>query len=166
MGLVKEMLRVYLLALERKIGAEIPTHHPTMAWLVKHTAENITKYMVGWDGKTAYQRHFVKAIKDEGLEFGELVYDRKRKGDMRDLEAHWMPGVWLGKPWGSITHQVWTGSKVIDAHAVQRRPRDERWSKEELLKITAPPGNVSREPQMRGPPPRSLAEEWPRQAKR
>ena len=58
---------------------------------------------------------------------------------MRDLEAHWMPGVWLGKPWGSITHQVWTGSKVIDAHAVQRRPRDERWSKEELLKITATP---------------------------
>ena len=53
-GLVEEMLRVYLLALERKIGAEIPTHHPTMAWLVKHTSENISKYMVGWDGKTAY----------------------------------------------------------------------------------------------------------------
>ena len=42
-GLVKEMLRVYLLSLERKVGGDIPTHHPVTAWLVQPTAENISK---------------------------------------------------------------------------------------------------------------------------
>ena len=53
-GLFKAMLRVHVLALEAKIEGEIPTHHPVMAWLVKHTAECISKYMVGRDGKTPY----------------------------------------------------------------------------------------------------------------
>ena len=52
-----------------------------MAWLVKHTAECISKYIVGRDGKTPYQRHFGKTVKDETLEFGELVYYRKRRRD-------------------------------------------------------------------------------------
>ena len=137
--LVKGMLRTHLSALERKVQGEIPIHHPVMAWLVSHVAECLSKYQVGHDGKTPFQRHFGKPVKDEGLEFGELVFYRLRKGEVKDLDAKWMPGLWLGKPWGAITHRIWTGDRTIEAYAVQRRPRDERWSLEELMKVTATP---------------------------
>ena len=93
--LLKEMLRVYLLALERKVGGRIPAQHTLMTWLVRHASECISKYMVGQDGKTPLQRHIGKTVKDEGLEFGELIYYRKRKGDLKGLEARWLPGIWL-----------------------------------------------------------------------
>ena len=34
---------------------------------------------------------------------------------------------------------MWTGDKVVETYAVQRRPRGERWSLEELMKIDATP---------------------------
>ena len=51
----------------------------------------------------------------------------------------------MGKPWGSITHLIHTEGQVVEAHAVQRRPRDERWSREEL-------GNIRATPWQRAPP--------------
>ena len=43
--------------------------------------------MVGHDGKTGYERHFGKAIKEELLGFGEQVFFRKKKGGYKDLGA-------------------------------------------------------------------------------
>ena len=45
----------------------------------------------------------------------------------------------MGKPWGSIAHRVWIGDRVVETYAIQRRPRDERWSLKELMKVDATP---------------------------
>ena len=45
--LFKVMLRVHLLALERKIQSHLPSHHLVMAWLVEHVVDVITKYLRG-----------------------------------------------------------------------------------------------------------------------
>ena len=74
--------------------------------------------MVGHDGKTGFQRHFGKPVRDEGLEFGELVYYRRKKNSFKDLEPRWMPGVWLGKPWGGITRIVYVDGRALEAYAV------------------------------------------------
>ena len=81
--LFKGMLRVHLLALERKIDGHIPSMHPVMSWLVEYVSDILTKYMQGNDGKTGYQRLFGKQVHEEGLEFGEkLMYktDAARSG--------------------------------------------------------------------------------------
>ena len=48
----KGLLRVHLLALERKMDGYIPSAHPLMAWLVEHVADLMTKYFQGNDGKS------------------------------------------------------------------------------------------------------------------
>ena len=36
--LIKDLLRVHTLALERKLGHRVPSKHPLIAWLVEHVA--------------------------------------------------------------------------------------------------------------------------------
>ena len=50
--LLKGVLRVHVVALEEKIGGQIPSAHPLMTWIVPHAGECITKYLKGPDGKT------------------------------------------------------------------------------------------------------------------
>ena len=67
------LLRVHLGALERKLRVSLPSQHPVFSWLVEHVADVMTKYLVGVDGHTAYERLYGKAVREEGLEFGEQV---------------------------------------------------------------------------------------------
>ena len=65
--LFKGMLKVHLLALERKIEGYIPSAHPVMVRLVEHVADVVTKYLQSSDSKTGYQL-FGKQVHEEGLE--------------------------------------------------------------------------------------------------
>ena len=67
MKILKGMLRVHILALERKLGHHIPSKHPLVTWLVEHVADVITKYLRGSDGRTAYEPFFGKQIHEESF---------------------------------------------------------------------------------------------------
>jgi len=140
--LFKGMLRVLLVALERKIEGHIPSSHPLMAWLTEHVSDVVTKYLRGNDGKTAYERLFGKQVHEEGLEFGEKVMWRKRRTQDSNvlIEPRWSTGIWLGRTWGSISHRVAISSReVIEVRAVQRVPKVERWNRLELEALVASP---------------------------
>ena len=47
-----------------------------MAWLVEHAADVLSKYQVGDDGRTAYERLKGKKSQQETVEFGEKVHFR------------------------------------------------------------------------------------------
>ena len=151
--LVKDMVRVHLAALQKKIAGSSPSHHPVVSWLVPHCAECITKYLVGKDGKTAYQRIFGKPARDEVFEFGERLLWRKRQSAIHntDLNGRYLDGIWLGKRWGTHTHLVWTGTEVVEVYAFQRLPLDERWSREQLEAVTATPWNWKSSTDPQGP---------------
>ena len=68
--LFKGLLRVHLAALEKKAEVAFPSEHPVTAWLVEHVSDVLTKYLVGADGHSAYERLFGKQAREEGLEFG------------------------------------------------------------------------------------------------
>ena len=114
--LFKGIIRVHVMALERKIGGSVPSKHPLMAWLVEHVADVVTKYLQASDGRTAYERLFGKRVHEESLEFGERVMWRKRRAaDTRVvLDPRWAEGVWLGRRWGTISHRVAVGREVIE----------------------------------------------------
>ena len=138
--LFKGVLRVHLLALEKKLEAHIPSAHPIMTWLVEFVSDVITKYLQGSDGKSAYQRLFGKNVQEEGLEFGERVmYKTRKTQDMNVvLDARWQPGLWLGRTWGSISHRVATSeNEVIEVRAVHRVPKGERWESDAINKLRA-----------------------------
>ena len=47
---------MHLAALERKTEVVFPCEHPVTAWLAEHVSDVLTKYLVGADGHTAYER--------------------------------------------------------------------------------------------------------------
>ncbi len=55
------------------------------------------------------------------------------------LDARWSSGVWLGRSWGGIVHQVFANGKVHTIRGIQRQPRDARWRKESIEAVTATP---------------------------
>ena len=50
------MIRTYILAIEARLGAELPEDHILIPWIVKHAAASINRYQVGEDGFTAHRR--------------------------------------------------------------------------------------------------------------
>jgi hypothetical protein len=140
-SLFKAILRVHLLALERRIGGRFPSTHPVLTWLVEYVGDVITKYMQGIDGKTGFERLYGRPVREEALEFGESLHWRHRPSkDMNVvLDARWSCGVWLGRKWGGVIHQVYANGKVHEIRGVQRQPRDLRWRKEALEAVNATP---------------------------
>eukprot|EP00974_Lingulodinium_polyedra_P133441 11225601-Lingulodinium_polyedra.AAC.1 len=60
-------------ALDSRYGERIPPNHPAIAWLPRHAGATLTRYVVGTDGKTAYERMRGRRFKKEVAEFGECV---------------------------------------------------------------------------------------------
>ena len=139
---IEDQIRILLLALGKRLGKTIPTRHPCVAWLVEHAASLYTKYHVGTDGMSAWRRLFGKDPHGTIVEFGESVLFRA-PGDSRDrpkLGARYLPGVWLGRRWGSTEHLViGPDGCACTCWALQRLPFSERWRAASVEGITALP---------------------------
>ena len=64
----KGLLRVHLAALERNLGARLPSSRPLFSWIVEHVSDVLTEYLVGTDGRSAYGRLCGKPNREEGSE--------------------------------------------------------------------------------------------------
>ena len=53
---IEGQVRTMKLALESRIGMEIPSDHDVVPWIVEYAATIINKGQAGADGKTAYER--------------------------------------------------------------------------------------------------------------
>ena len=69
-----------------------------MPWLIEHTADVLSKFKVGDDGKTSYERLKVKKYVKELAEFGEKVHYRfeTKAGSQQQLEVKWGEGFFMG----------------------------------------------------------------------
>ena len=115
---------------------------PSVRWLTEYCADILAKYLVGDDGKSAYQRLFGNSSHEDELKFGEPVVCRaKPTKDMTVvLDGRCRPWVWLARKRGSSIHRIAIDSKVvIEARAVHRVSSDERWSLDNVRWLQATP---------------------------
>ena len=68
--LSKGMIRVHVLALERKLGVTSPIGHVALPWVVEAVFR-------GQDNRTAFERLYGKPAREEALELGEIVLWRR-----------------------------------------------------------------------------------------
>ena len=123
-----------------------------MTWLVECVADIATKLLVRCSGRTGCERLFGKQEVGAGLEFGEGVLWRKHHShDMNVvLDARWAEGVRLGRRWCTTHHRVAVHDELLEVRAVQRRALVERWSRESVECVRAPPWkNSARHPSMK-----------------
>ena len=73
---LEEIVRVHKLALENRVGQKIPIGHPCLAWLVRHAADVVNRYLIMQDGTTAYERVKRRKYTAEMMEFAHPVLHR------------------------------------------------------------------------------------------
>ena len=106
------------------MGAQIPSNHNILAWLVEFAGTVVNRYEVGRDGKTPFERLRGKQSRLIGLEFGEKVNLQLRTAvgvRMAKLDSLWSDGV----SWGIAPsrNRCWNRERRIqDANFNERTP--------------------------------------------
>ena len=119
---IGEQVRVLRRGLERRLGLKVSGKHPVMAWLVEHAADVLSKYQVGDDGRTAYERLKGKKSQQETVEFGEKVhyrYNLKARSKDEKLEVKWSEEFFLGKWWRTGEAVIGTKDGILRAGTIR-----------------------------------------------
>ena len=123
----------------RTVGSvKIDATHSIWPWIAEHAGFLLTRFEVGRDGKTAYERLKGKSAKVQGMAFAEgILWKRKRAGG--PLTCMWEDGVYVGVK--ATTAEVIVGNRngVWLTRTVRRKPAKERWDRSNLEMVVAVP---------------------------
>ena len=138
---LEEIVRVHKLALENLVGQQIPIGHPCMAWLVRHAADVVNRYLVMKDGTTSYERIKGRKFTDVMRVFAHPVLHRvsgKVQGGV--VSERWHEGMFVGKHFESGEDLVsMADGLVVRARSVEERPTNVPVTMELLNTITGAP---------------------------
>ena len=120
---------------------KIDATHTIWPWIAEHAGFLLTRFEVGRDGKTAYERLKGKSAKVQGMSFaGRIWWKRKRAGGpLGKLTCMWEDGVYLNVK--ATTAEVIVGNRngVWLTRTVRRTPAEERWDRSNLEMVVAVP---------------------------
>lgn len=142
---VQEQVRVLMLALEGRIGIALPSNHPVVAWLVRHSADIMNRYSVGADGRTPYERIRGKVMRSEAVEFGELVHYkilRSKTGKQAKMDSRWEDSIYLGTEWSNGESIIGTSTGVIRVRGIRRQTEANRWNAKIVEKVQGFPWHL------------------------
>ena len=82
--------------MEDRAGRQLDPQEAIVTFIPEYAAYVLNRLEVGKDGKTAYERARGKKATVVGLEFGEKIFWRKKKGDkMAKRRSKWAYGIFL-----------------------------------------------------------------------
>ena len=112
-----------------------------MTWFVQHAADCLSKYQVGEDGKTAYERLTGKRFSRAAVEFGEKIHFKKStKGNKENkLDGKRNEGYFLGFHWRTGEAVVGTRQGAVRAGTIRRVGAHRRWDVEGLDSVSGVP---------------------------
>ena len=121
---------------------------PIMQWLVRWAAMLLSRYRVGRDSQTPYERQKGKACDLEVVPFGETVWFKtlsESVGRKKAMESKWREGVWLGHSRNTSEALIGTRERVVRAWTVRRRVEDEKWNADMVTSMKGSPQRWSEE---------------------
>ena len=104
-------------------------NEPIMEWLVRWSAMCLSRFHIGRDKRSAYERQTGKPCRTEVVPFGERVWFRRltaHSDKKASMDTKWSEGIWLGHNRGSNEALIGTPRGVMKAWAVRRRVPEER----------------------------------------
>ncbi|CAE7515888.1 unnamed protein product [Symbiodinium natans] len=152
---VKRMVRAILSELETKLKIEVGVDHPILAWIARHAAFLMTRFRIGEDGKSAYERTLGRPWRRPTIVFGEQVMfkpvgSRHKRGS---LDARVCMGRYVGTASRNADLLIMTSEGISRGHSLHRRPEDEKWPVEGFEVLRGLPWRMSG-PQERASPNR------------
>ena len=128
---VREYTRVLKEQVEDKAKIKLKPDDNIVQWMVRWAAFICSRYVVGKDGKTGYERRRGRRCKIPSLPFAECVwYKQIREGKDRQnkFDTEIREGIWLGHARESNEVLIGTDAGVVRAYSVERRDPDQRWN--------------------------------------
>ena len=127
-------LRAMKSALDARVGVGIRGTSNIPPWMVECASVLISRYLVGKDGKTAYERFLGKKSKMLGFQFGESVHFRRipLQGRLGKLDSLWQTGLFVGYRTQSGEYMVANSEGAFKTRTMKRIPQNERWIKSEI----------------------------------
>ena len=139
---LRGMIKVYLNQLEERASVKLQATDPILQWLIRWAAMAYSRFKLGEDGRTAYERQKGRRCCLEVVPFGELVRYKQlgeTSQERKSLETTWFEGVWLGHARGSSEALVGTTEGVVRAWTIRRLPEAERWGAESITEMQGTP---------------------------
>ena len=145
--------RCVKVALEARLKKKVKASHPVMQWGVQHAGFIVSRFAVGHDGKTPWERLAGREWKRPLVEFGEQVLgklarermERRHRGKnasaKRKLTTRWALGTWVGVVERTGEHIIVARSsgKAVRVRSIKRTPEPARWNDQAVLDIKATP---------------------------
>ena len=95
--------------------------------VTRHAAWQYTRFHIGQDSTTAYEKIRHTSHQNPILLVGEAVACRRPGGLVNKLEAAWLEGVWLGRHSKTDEHLIGTPRGMVRSRALTRRVERRRW---------------------------------------
>ena len=137
---VKGVMRSIIDHIEAHCKTKLSPEDVIIMWIVKHAALVISRYKIGADGKTPYERTKGKKASQPMVSLGEKVLYmplKAARGDKMDVRFEY--GTYVGTSFTNGEHYVATKGGVIRARTLRRLPVEERWRIEEIKSIVGTP---------------------------
>ena len=114
--------------IEERINTEVSRSSNVLCWLVEFAALVISRYSVGHDGKTLYERLKDKKSNMFGFEFGDRVLIRRVpvSSKLAKLDSLWNAGVFVGYRSTTGEYMFDTPERAFETRALRRQPKEER----------------------------------------
>ena len=126
----------------------------------------VSRYTVGKDGRTSYERRRDRACRVPMATYGEKVWYKqiREEKERRDkIESEWHEGPWLGQSRSTNETIVETAEGAVRACATRRQDADERCTGDLIKKIQGTParpdpnrGQLIKPTRVRFDPPQPL----------
>ena len=111
-------------------------------WLVRWAAMLVSRYLVGKDGRTGYERRRGRKCTIPCVPFGEVVWYREvrqNKYQVGKLSTEMKEGIWLGH--ATQTNEILIGTEegVIRVYDVKRKEEGPRWEADKIRNMKGTP---------------------------
>jgi hypothetical protein len=136
---IREFTRVLKEHVEDKAKVKLKTDAVVVQWMIRWAAMLVSRFMVGKDGRTSYERRKGRRCRIATAAFGEKVWykevreNKERKDKFCTEEKE---GIWLGHTRNTNEAVIGTKAGVVRAYSVRRQAPDDRWDGD-LIKAVA-----------------------------
>ena len=127
---IRGFVKVIKDQVETEAAVKLEGQDNIVQWLVRWEAMVPSRFLVGKDGKTPFERRRGRPCNIPTEKFGEKVWFkglRTKSELLAKLESQWKEGLWLGHARSSNEILIGTREGVVRAWAIRKMPVGEQW---------------------------------------
>ena len=141
--MVEDLIKTLKSAFEARVNMRLGSTHPVVLWLVEYASVLLSKYSVGNDGRTTYQKLHGKRAHEKLVEFGEKVLYFIPKAKRAKLDKRFGVGVFLGRAlWGDENYIARADGTVIRTQGLARMSPKLSWDSKWFKDIKGTPNDM------------------------